>query len=428
MLYLFTLSEVVYIIGAGFNKVVRDYEKISPPLANDLFITSFHTREFSDKLYVEKMKNVFDYIESYFKLTIADLKEKPFDLETCFTLLENQLKTAEENGKVEEINRLFMIMYNLKTFMAEVLLHFEMYGMTCTQLRDFGKIINYENPTILTFNYDSILEQAIEQTSGHTEGMPPFELMKEIESRKSNEINEDEIDPQLITFNDNKWNIPLAYGIYFDEITLPIPGLPIFVSGKKFYSYPENQPFEKTIFLKMHGSFNWFRYLRQSDPIPSFPSFADEPVHIFNKGKMDIIYKRVFISLRYPPDHEGWLIEPVIITPILYKEKYYNQKPFRDIWAKSREKLSVCKKLVVIGYSFSPTDFPTKQLLIESFRDNDLEELIIVNPNQEITKIVKDLTHFKGGVVWYSNLNEYIKTFSKIIRFDPVLEYPDEEL
>jgi hypothetical protein len=82
--------------------------------------------------------------------------------------------------------------------------------------------------------------------------------------------------------------------------------------------------------------------------------------------------------------------------------------------------------LVVIGYSFSPTDFSTKHLLIESLASNDLEELVVVNPNHNLVKVAKDLCNFNGGVVWFSGLDDYLNSFSGSVRLESKLEKIEE--
>jgi hypothetical protein len=87
-------------------------------------------------------------------------------------------------------------------------------------------------------------------------------------------------------------------------------------------------------------------------------------------------------------------------------EKYEQQKM-------SRNALSKCKKLVIVGYSFSPSDFSTRQLLLEALTVNNVEELVVVNPDVEVVRVAKDLCHFKSGTVWYKDLKEYLYGFAK---------------
>jgi hypothetical protein len=161
----------------------------------------------------------------------------------------------------------------------------------------------------------------------------------------------------------------------------------------------------------------------------SFPVLPGEPEPKLGERNSEIILENSTWWFGRPPDHEGWFMKPIIITPVLYKDIHYNEKPFIEIWGQAKKTLSKCSKLVVIGYSFSPSDFTTKQLLIESLVGNTLKELIIVNPNHDLVKVVKELCHFGGGVVWYSSLDEYLQTFSRAVTIEsePV-EIPGADL
>jgi len=229
---------------------------------------------------------------------------------------------------------------------------------------------------------------------------------------------------ELLIYSHYNWNRPLGYGFKFDEIELQQAGISPYVRGSRFYSMPENQLYLKPL-LKLHGSLNWFRYL----PIRRFPVFPGELEPELGERESDIIFKRGLYWFGEPPEHDGWYLNPLVITPTLYKDEYYDKRPFIEIWEKAKNSLSKCEKLVVIGYSFSPTDFTTKQLFLESFLDSNLKELVVVNPNHNLVKVVKDLCHFKGGVAWFSNLDEYVESFSKVIRLESKpIEIKESEL
>jgi hypothetical protein len=147
----------------------------------------------------------------------------------------------------------------------------------------------------------------------------------------------------------------LGYGFKFDELELQQASIREFVKGDSFYSVLQNKLYSKPL-LKLHGSLNWFRYL----PMRSFPSFPnEEQPKLGERASYVILYRGTWWFGR--PDCDGWLIDPVIITPVLYKDEYYYKTPFREIWELSRDGLAKCKKIVIIGYSFSPTDFSTKR-------------------------------------------------------------------
>ena len=115
------------------------------------------------------------------------------------------------------------------------------------------------------------------------------------------------------------------------------------------------------------------------------------------------------------PDHDGWFIERIIITPTVFKEKYYAQKPFMKIWQQAKIALSQCDKLVVVGYSFR--DFTAKQLFLESFVSNSPKEIVVVDPDHDLVGVVKELCHF-DEVIWFSSLEEYLQTFSELVNIE----------
>lgn len=400
------MKEVVYILGAGVNQAVKDWDGDSPPLLNNFFQIALNKRKFGNDHYSQQIQDVYDYIEKHFKKTRDDLLNSPFDLELCFTLLEKQINRAMAEKRNEEFSELITIKFQLESFLAEVLSDFEHFANASRTMRNLGKVLLQEKSRIVTFNYDCLIESVLELASGVNTSIPKsFIDYKPFEDR--------DLPDEMLVYSHCNWNRPLGYGFKFDEIQLQQAGVSKFVRGSRFYSLPQNQLYPKPL-LKLHGSLNWFHYL----PMRSFRDLPEETKPQLNEKKSEIILKRGTWWFGGLPDHDGWFIEPMIISPVLYKDEYYDVKPFREIWELAKRALSRCKKLVIIGYSFSPTDFPTKQLLIESLVSNELEELIVVNPNHNLVKTAKDLCHFDGGVVWYSSLDDYLNTFSGLVRLE----------
>ena len=399
------MKEAVYILGAGVNQVVKDWDGHSPPLLNNFFNVALQKRKFMDDHYTEQIRDVYDYIEEHFRKTKEDLANSPFDLELCFTLLAQQINQMKLEKRIDEMRGLISAKFHLESFLAEVLSDFEHFAVTSHTMRNFGRVILYEKPTIITFNYDCLMEEVLEIASGVNPSVPiSFRDYRPFEEKR-------DLSDEMLVYSHCNWNRPLGYGFKFDEIQLQQAGVSKFVRGSRFYSPPQNQLYPKPL-LKLHGSLNWFRYL----PIRSFPVFPGETEPELGQKESEIILKNGTWWFGRPPDHNGWYIVPIVITPVLYKDEYYNQKPFRDIWETAKRVLSQCKMLVIIGYSFSPTDFSTKRLVIESLMTNDLDELIVVNPDLNVVNVAKDLCHFHGGVTWFSSLDDYLKIFSGVVR------------
>lgn len=101
------MKEVVYILGAGINQVVKDHEGHSPPMLNNFFNIALKKRKFSDNHYSERIQEVYDYINEYFRKDKNDLVDSPFDLELCFTLIERQIREARLKQDSTELSKLF---------------------------------------------------------------------------------------------------------------------------------------------------------------------------------------------------------------------------------------------------------------------------------------------------------------------------------
>ena len=406
------MNDIVYLLGAGVNQSLKDFDNLSPPIISNLFQVALAKRKYSDKSYTNRIQIVYEYIEKYWKKSKSDLSAASFNLEECFTLLQRQEDEVLERN-LEEYKQLKTIEFRLKSLLAEVLSEFDHSGFSL-EMYNFGRILLHENSTIITFNYDCIVESAIESASGVNPSVPA-----QFWQRKT--FEQDEIPDELLPYSHHNWNRPLGYGISFDEVQLQQAGTSKYVDGKKFYSHPKNKLHKQPI-LKLHGSLNWFRYI----PIAYFPLTLGEERPSLGEREKHIILVEGHWWFNEPPNHNGWYIDPIIITPVLYKDRFFREEPFKQIWTMARNALSKCRKLVIVGYSFSPSDFSTRQLLLESLTANNLEELVVVNPAVEVVGVAKDLCHCKAGVVWYKDLKEYVYAFAKTEMGSKILLKEDE--
>jgi hypothetical protein len=219
----------------------------------------------------------------------------------------------------------------------------------------------------------------------------------------------DELSDEDLSCHFHNWDYNLGYGVKFDEVELDLPGVPIPVSGERFYANPKNQLYTWHI-LKLHGSLNWYQYL----PVSIFPEFVRNELDRAQKPREGTILKRTqfWLDAMTLPARGEWFIDPIIVPPTLFKEQYLYDAEYSHlllpVWEKAQEALSKCKKLIVIGYSFPPRDFATKKLFIEAFADNQLEQLTIVNPDTSTVQRVKELCHFEGPVTVCKDLRELV--------------------
>lgn len=179
----------------------------------------------------------------------------------------------------------------------------------------------------------------------------------------------------------------------------------------RFYSHPSNKLYPWYL-LKLHGSLNWFRYWAET-PNPFLRHRPRDRLQRFKKKESKILlHESGGWKLGQPWLHDLY-IDPIIITPILHKEKYFEDYLSRrllvPIWVKAKEALKKCNRLVIIGYSFPPADFLTKKMFLESFSLNSLKELTVVNPSCQAARMASELCHFKNPTI-FKNLEEYLKS------------------
>ena len=394
------MGEIVYILGTEINNVIEDWDGLSPPLSKNFFNVALKKREFSDEYFEETVKDVYDYIEKNWNITKEDLAVSSFNYEKCLTLLEYQSQQALQEENENDYKNLMNILLKLKKFFASVFYYFEHFAFASKTMRNLGKVIFYEKPTIITFNSDCILEYILESIWGKNINTPHEYFTFENE----------EIPDDLLAYSRNDWNKRLGYGFKFDEIQLQQAGVNTFVKGSRFYAIKNIELYSNPI-LKLCGSINWFRYL----PIKSSHIFPGEVEPKLGEKESEILLKNGTWWYGKRPEHNGWLLDPIMITPSLYKEKYHDVKPFKEIWEIAKKKITHSEKLVIIGHSFQPSDLITKQLFSEVNFDSRLKELIIINPDHDQVEVMKKLCQFEGNIIWYSNLDEYLQTFEGII-------------
>ena len=350
-------------LGAGFNQAIQTSDRkevVSPPLMTNFFkiARKVHVRF---RNYDKLLRPLYDYIFKYWHKTIADLENGEFNLEDCFSFIQLQLIDAELGNDVNEIKNLYIIQYLLIAFLVEVLLEFRDYYRLSHIMLNFGKILLKEKATIITFNYDLFVEDILNYVCGD-------------------------------------WNQVQSYKIKFDKIF----GKPGFTTNTKEVVPPV---------LKLHGSINWYRYVNQT---PNQYITSDKLKEIYERRKNHIVLQNVnwFLPITDTPWTEDQLfVQPIMITPVIHKqlhtEEFLYKKVFDVLWKIARDSLSRCKALVVIGYSFPPTDFHTQKLFLEAFSHNIVKKLVIANPDAQAAKKTKELVQYEE-VITFPTLEEFV--------------------
>jgi len=393
------MAKTVYVFGAGINRSLCGSHGSVPPLATDLFQLALNQPSAD---YTSSPQSwwlpIFQYIQRYWKLSVDDLKQTPFDMEECFTLLQLQAKDAQQQGDFAEAQRLIEIVSRLTVFFSDYLeTSSRSAGESAVDFITLGKVIWKEQASVITFNYDTLIEGAIETASGQTSNW--LDAQQAISTLRDREESDwpsydffNTVPDEVMACSRSNWERNRAYGVKFDEVILSAFLPKILVDGKDYFNHRGNGQCQPMV-LKMHGSLNWGRYVGhiQKKVNPSAPPRTIAPgTTILGQGS------GMFA------DH---LIEPLIITPMLFKN-LGQESIIVQIWQQALAELRECDRLIIGGYSFPPTDFYTRKLFLEAFADRQPKEVIVINPDCIIEKVVYDLTHVEPQR--YDNLDAFI--------------------
>ncbi len=343
---------------------------IRPPLARNFF-GQLHKDLLPEELAQLRAKNsaLYEYIGHYWKLGFDDLSRLDFDLEECFTLLEQHEKDARRRQDYADYTRLWEIKGQLTALFAGLLDEISANRPPAEAgLRPLARRVLDEGAAVATFNYDTLLERAMIEELG---GEP--------------------------------WDPVLAYQAPFDLFE-PRDG----ESFEEFRSAKFPAPAHPAPFLKLHGSLNWFRIAGGGEIVKDA------------SGLLVQRHERLGQSLVRPveglagPSTTGHtfqsnstLLEQLIITPVL--NKAVDERPFADVWRRAKEEMRACSRLVVCGYSFPPSDFATRRLFLESFVGGPPDELAVINPDPRAVQEAKKLCHFEGPATVCDDLREYLR-------------------
>ena len=364
------------------------------PLAHDFFRQALRHPLISHEHIIELITPLLDFIEKYWHITKNELKDTDFDLEDCFTMLELQRRDADRSQDQDAFISILRVEWLLTQLLLNFMSEAEHWIFYSDEFQAFGKRLFRERATVITFNYDSLLESVIETASP-----PRLDAAKALfpSGSMDNAISDDDI-----AFSRHEWNPYVAYKVRFDEVELLTPGIARMVEGTRYYGHARNQA-DLPAFLKMHGSLGWFFH----------SGYRVDGVQLEGEGYTQTgrsVLRRGFYRFGHPNiDYANLeILLPLIITPVLNKP--YDQHPvFLTVWELARDELRHCKRLVIGGYSFPPTDFHVRRLLREVFSDNSLEELCIINPNTAILQLAKDLCNYKRPVMVCKDLNEFLR-------------------
>jgi hypothetical protein len=382
------IGETVYLIGAGINRGVFGPEQRPLPLSRDFFRYVLEQPRFSSDHARRQLQPLWEFIDRYWHCGQDALRRGDFDLEECLTLVELQRREARTSGDGERLRAASRLEFLLAGLLAECFAQVDHWHFFSPDYQKLGRRVYEERAAVLTFNYDTLLETAVQHGSPPAAGSSGVQRVR----YSARSVSDDSYFPR-------SWNPLLAYKVHFDEVVVK-PGSMAPLGGDTYYAPFVVRESEHAPFLKLHGSLDW--YFRSGYTLDGT---AIDPQESVSRSR----FQRAHAPFDAPEiDHDNSeILLPLILTPTL--DAPFDEHPvFRSVWKEARAVLARAKTLIVIGYSFPNTDFHVRRLLREAFADNTLEHLHVVNPDASVATLARDLCHFRKPVSVCGDIGEHL--------------------
>ncbi len=379
------LSKRVVVLGAGASSSYADSPtRLTPPLVKQI-VPTFFKLDISKNRYV-RIGDIINYVRDTREIKPEDFATWNEDIESFLTEIDEKIVAIASHTKRKTLPKnkfreivLLQRAYNQLIFLFASIFNEIQNGPVCIPYVFLASELG-ENDTCITFNWDTLLDRALESTG------------------KWSPVTGYAIRPESI-FNDS-WHSPEN----FDSQT----------GGPQY--------------LKLHGSTNWLTLYSFTDLSTgerrTISGYAIDKLFVFHNatGPYQTYENRYwgpyepFSFCYYPPNlpcqrddtppnqtnltmvlapdlqkHIKVVIDdkdvysmPLIVPPVKDKQYLRYGNIFSSLWQKASMALSECEELFVIGYSFPPTDTVSKELFREGMKTNmNIKKVVIWNPHPD---------------------------------------------
>lgn len=379
----------VIILGAGASKSYQDSEtKESMPIATDFFST-YNRLEISNNTWV-LVGYILNYLERFHNLKYDDFRDYNEDIEKLHSEIEKRLIEAfklNENGFRDVDSLMTCNAYVQLNFLFNSVINEIQNGLVSkAHIRLAQKLSSSD--TILTFNWDTLMDRALEHETTWTTDNGYFVI--------PNQIYRNEWVSRTSSTKDD-----FPYLIKLHGSTNWLTSYMVAEDGK-FKLLQEITPEEFFVYESTINPYNTYdgRYMAGYNDF-SYGYYPPNLPLIGNKFDDDMVLVRGIMRTGFNPkgasEDKGLVSMPLIIPPVQDKKYDFYGNLFKELWDKAEESLIEADKITIIGYSFPKTDIKTDELFKNAFsKRNTMPEIVIINPNPEL--IVEKLA-FDYGIL-----------------------------
>ena len=303
---------VVYVLGAGFTRALVPQ---APLLVDDHGI-----------LQLKSNFDAFPHAKTILDDTLAEFSDNRVDLERLMTRLSGMpydtVDARREFALVESALRKTLVKRLTEAAMNK--------DVEKVKLNKFARMVREQKASIVTFNYDDVLDRALYLDAQY--GIqPPAQ---------------------------HAWHPDGGYGFYCRPSTVCVTDAPTQMDDTN------------SLVLKLHGSINWRSRLGEGASLGPAAILHHEDWTVKKIQFHQPDYNRIESHLE--PD-------PFIVPPVLVKAELATHPVLSVVWALAFERLKAAKTVVFIGYSLPETDLAARTLFRESLQRRQGLNVQIVN-------------------------------------------------
>ncbi len=279
----------VFLLGSGFSKAIDSRMPTLSELSADVYTSMAHAWD-----------------EAWGQ----DLRD---NVELLLTYLGTQAPWARPSERYYELGIYHdvrdVVIHKLREAQASVLSDKTAFS---DWLADLTRHWHHRRATVITFNYDVLVEQAFSETL-----------------RVEEHTQQSRAHPSLL---------------------YPVPVTPATARAGAALAPSDLDTFS---LLKLHGSLSWYYSGPEAPPGDNVYSLMEEGWH--------------------PPstDRDHWVVdkEPLVVPPLLEKSAFYANNVLRKQWEMARDAIKSADHVTCIGYSLPPTDLTVRFLLSTAVPD-----------------------------------------------------------
>jgi SIR2-like domain len=162
---------------------------------------------------------------------------------------------------------------------------------------------------------------------------------------------------------------------------------------------------------KLHGSLSWWRSGAAQQPPLDVEVWKDAFNSSERAGWADIA-SRVMLG------------QPMLVPPVLAKTDYFDNELIRTNWRRAFHGLAQATTIVVMGYSFPSGDSQMAALLGSAIRENEGQQIVVVDPDRDVVDRVAEVGLPRTGLVRHFGESEQpIASWSERWAQNPNAEY-----